>query len=117
MHRIVYTGYCNNKIITAALLDLSKAFDSIKHNILKKLISMILNEKAVELLIDFKTDCRQQSIVNNVKIVWIKIYQGVPQGTVFGPLLFNLYIKALSKKIPRSCKIAQYADDTIFHRT
>ena len=58
----------NNKIITAALLDLSKAFDSIKHNILKeKLISMNVSENAVELLIDFITDRRQQTIVNNVK--------------------------------------------------
>ena len=56
----------NNKIITAAHLDLSKTFDSIKHNILEeRLVFMNFSENAADLLINFVTDRRQQTIVNN----------------------------------------------------
>ena len=74
---------------------------------------MNFSENAVEVLIDFVTDRRQQTIVNNVKSDWIKLYQGVPQGIVLGQLLLNLYINDLSKNIPSNCKIVQYADDTL----
>ena len=44
---------------------------------------------------------------------WIGLYQGVPQGTILGPFLFNLYINDLNKHIPGNTEIIQYADDTI----
>ena len=43
----------------------------------------------------------------------IDLYQGVPRGTILGPLLFNLYINDLNKQISANTNINQNADDTI----
>ena len=44
---------------------------------------------------------------------WIQLYQGVPQGTILGPLLFKIYVNNMVEKIDNSCNLVQYADDTM----
>ncbi|CAK9799905.1 hypothetical protein ANTQUA_LOCUS2283 [Anthophora quadrimaculata] len=39
------------------------------------------------------------------------IHKGVPQGTVFSPLLYNLYVNNITKELPPTVKISQYAND------
>ena len=41
--------------------------------------------------------------------------QGVPQGTVLGPLLFNLYVNDLQKHVPSNCQLVQFADDACLY--
>ena len=55
----------------------------------------------------------QKIVVNNTESIGISLHQGVPQGTIFGPLIFNLYINDFNKKLTESCKVVQYADDTL----
>ena len=43
---------------------------------------------------------------------WLKLEQGVPQGTVLGPLLFNLYVNDMIEILDKTCTLEQYADDT-----
>ena len=52
-----------------------------------------------------KTD----SILSN----WIKVFRGVPQGAILGPLLFNIYVKDLSTDIDSNVEMIQYADDCL----
>ena len=102
-----------NNIAAAAFLDLSKAFDSLSHSVLERKLSHIGFEQSATTLIKSFLENRQQlTIVNGEHSDWLKLEQGVPQGTVLGPLLFNLYVNDLPQTIDKSCTLVQYADDT-----
>ena len=55
----------------------------------------------------------QKVILPSCTSDWIQLYQGVPRGTVLGPLLFNIYVNSLYTCIDHKCSVVQYADDTM----
>ena len=102
--------------VQAALLDLSKAFDSISHEkLLEKLLSIGFSQTALKLIESFLTDRYQRVYINDVYSSWYKVKQGVPQGTVLGPLLFNLYINDLKECLNKQSDLIQYADDGLVY--
>ena len=98
-------------------LDLSKAFDSLCHYILlEKLAYYGVQNKAKDLLESYLSNRKQfvqiGEIVSQVK----PISMGVPQGSVIGPLLFNIVINDIIKSSTKFSFIL-YADDTTLNST
>lgn len=106
----------NNNSIHAAFLDLSKAFDSINHNILQKKLEEIGFSHSAKSLIKNYLSGRQQRVnVNGTFSSWSETYQGVPQGTILGPLLFLIYVYDLHLCCNDLTNLLQFADDTAIY--
>ena len=104
-----------NQFVAAALLDLSKAFDSISsHDILfEKIEELSFDSNALSMMKSHLTERNQKVTLPNCSSDWIKLYLGVPQGTVLGPLLFIIYLDDMDNVNDNQCKIIQYAEDTM----
>ena len=101
-------------MVTAAFLDLSKAFDSIDHSLLlEKLKHLCFSSSAILFIKSYPSNRHQRVVIPEAESDWLEVRQGVPQGTALGPLLFNLYVNDLPKFI--NCSLIQYADDAVVY--
>ena len=79
--------------IGAVLIDLSKAFDCINHDLLlAKMHAYGFSLKSLALVKSYLSNRRQRVTLNGVCSSWKDICIGVPQGSILGSLLFNIYI-------------------------
>jgi hypothetical protein len=88
------------------------AFDSICHNLLlAKLKAYGLQDSALELMRSYLQDRKQRVKCNGVYSDWLPIRCGVPQGSLLGPLLFNIFVNDVNYTVGNS-SLRLYADDT-----
>ena len=93
-------------------IDFSKAFDSVWHPALfHKLISAGLPPCFARWTQSFLSDWRASVVFQNHKSRSFRVRRGVPQGSVFGPVVFSLFINDLLASLPSSVSCSLYADN------
>lgn len=104
------------KMVKMNLLDLSKAFDTVDHDILLNKLSYYgVRGLPLELISSYLTDRKQVVECNGTRSLIKPVTCGVPQGSILGPLLFIVYVNDIFGYM--SCNTPQvemclYADDT-----
>jgi hypothetical protein len=119
---LLNTPNATKPIVSALLLDLSKAFDCVNHRLLLNELEHVgLQPLSLDLIRTYlsrrsqkvKISVRKSDTSTTVYSEEQKTTCGVPQGSVLGPILFNIYVNSLSAVIcePKTTLIS-YADDT-----
>ena len=92
-------------------IDLSKAFDTIPHGLLlPKRRTYGLNDRACELFRDYLSGRLERVKVGDTYSEWQSVKIGVPQGSMLGPMFFNIFTNDLFYHITQ-VKLNGYADD------
>ena len=106
------SAFDDKMVVGCVAMDLSKAFDSIPHNLLiAKLYAYGISYNSCKLVKSYLSDRMQCVKLNDNYSKWQCIQRGVPQGSLMGPILFNVYINDLLLLLQNFSSVFNYADD------
>ena len=114
----IFSSIDNGKACLSVCLDLSAAFDTVDHKLLLSRLtkSFGVSGTALNWLSSYLSDRNQQVGIGTARSDPTFCTDGVPQGSVLGPLLFTIFISPISRIANHfGVKLQQYADDTQLH--
>ena len=96
----IYKPFDDGLETLGIFLDISKVFDKVWHKaLLHKIKQNGISGKMVDIITDFLNFRKQRVVLNDQHSSWTIIEAGIPQGSIFGPLLFLIYINDLITSI------------------
>ena len=105
----------NGSKVGVIIIDLSKAFDSLNHELLlAKLKTYGLDSNSVSFLKSYLTNRLQRCKTNNSFSKWGKVLNGIPKGSILGPLLFNIFLNDIFLSLQKG-DLTNYADDSTLY--
>ena len=97
--------------VSSIIMDFSKVYDYLPHDLLfAKLQAYGFSKEIVSLFLSYLTNRTQRIKIDSTLSDWRNILKGIPQGSVLGPLLFNIFINDLFF-FSAKCEICKFADD------
>ena len=107
----------NKNFVGTVFIDLSKAFDCIPHDLLvAKLHAYGLSNDAVTFIYSCFKRRKQGVKINDTESIFQILLSGVPQGSILGPILFNIFVNDLFLFI-NEVELANFADDNTIYST
>ena len=102
------------EVTLSILADFSEAFDTFDYTVLiKKLCKLNMSPEFLHFILSYISDRSQYVQIDSNKSRHEKINFGVPQGSILGPILFNIYVRDMKNKFDSPC--IQYVDYTNFY--
>ena len=92
-------------------MDLFKAYDCLPHDLMvAKLEAYGISKESLQLISDYLSHRKQRTKIGSVYSDWANVIHGIPQGSILGPLHFNIFINDIFLVVEKS-DICNFADD------